>query len=131
MPCPHHHGLVLALDQGTSSSRALLFNRDGAVVASGQCALKAHFPQPGWVEQDALEIWATQRAAIAEALARGRVDIKHVHAVGLHRFRYSSHKKLGSNRSSCPGREACSSDSQLETDESFRHATWAPCPREL
>ena len=51
---------VLALDQGTTSSRSILFDRDGQIVAVAQQEFTQHFPQPGWVEHDAEEIWATQ-----------------------------------------------------------------------
>ena len=75
--------LLLALDQGTTSSRAMLFDRSGTPVAIAQREFTQHFPQPGWVEHDAHEIWATQRATIAEVLARAHVPISRVHAVGI------------------------------------------------
>ena len=53
---------VLALDAGTTSSRSLLFDVTGRIVAMAQREFTQHFPQPGWVEHDALEIWETQRA---------------------------------------------------------------------
>lgn len=58
---------ILALDQGTSSSRAMVFNHRGEVVAQAQKALTQHFPQPGWVEHDALEIWQSQ-LSVAQAV---------------------------------------------------------------
>ncbi len=51
---------ILALDQGTGSSRALVFNPGGEVMAQAQKPLTQHDPQPGWVEHDALEIWQSQ-----------------------------------------------------------------------
>ena len=75
--------LLLALDQGTTSSRAILFDRRGTPVATAQREFRQHFPRPGWVEHDADEIWATQRATIAEVLARARVTIGAVHALGI------------------------------------------------
>ena len=81
MPAPDT--LLLALDQGTTSSRAILFDRDGTPVATAQREFRQHFPQPGWVEHDAQEIWATQRATIAEVLARARTSIDRVHALGI------------------------------------------------
>jgi len=51
---------VLALDQGTTSSRSILFDHDGAIVAVAQREFTQHFPRSGWVEHDAEEIWATQ-----------------------------------------------------------------------
>ncbi len=53
---------VLALDQGTTSSRAILFDRDGNVRASASQEFKQYYPKPGWVEHDAEEIWQSQRA---------------------------------------------------------------------
>lgn len=64
---------LLALDQGTSSSRALVFDRAGRLLASAQRELTQHFPQPGWVEHDADEIWADQLACAREAVARAGV----------------------------------------------------------
>jgi glycerol kinase len=81
MPAPDT--LLLALDQGTTSSRAILFDRDGTPVASAQREFRQHFPKPGWVEHDADEIWATQRATIAEVLARAHASIDRVHALGI------------------------------------------------
>ena len=59
---------VLALDQGTSSSRALVFNRLGEVVAQAQKPLTQHYPQPGWVEHDALEIWRSQLSVAKDVI---------------------------------------------------------------
>ena len=61
---------VLALDQGTTSSRALLFEHSGDVLARAQREFTQHFPQPGWVEHDAREIWLTQLKVAGEAIAR-------------------------------------------------------------
>jgi glycerol kinase len=59
---------VLALDQGTTSSRAIVFDRAGQAVATAQQEFRQIFPQPGWVEHDANEIWASQRAVAQQAL---------------------------------------------------------------
>ena len=64
---------LLALDQGTSSSRAMVFGRDGRLLAVAQRELTQHFPQPGWVEHDADEIWAGQLACAREAVAKAGV----------------------------------------------------------
>jgi glycerol kinase len=61
---------VLALDQGTTSSRAIVFDREGRVVSVAQREFRQVFPQPGWVEHDAREIWATQHAVALEAMER-------------------------------------------------------------
>ena len=74
---------VLALDQGTTSSRAILFDREGAVRASAQAEFRQIFPQPGWVEHDATEIWATQTGVLHEALAKGRVGAADVAAIAV------------------------------------------------
>jgi glycerol kinase len=75
--------LVLALDQGTTSSRSILFDHDGSIVATAQREFTQHFPQSGWVEHDAEEIWATQVATIAEVLARARAGAEDIVAVGI------------------------------------------------
>ena len=60
---------ILALDQGTTSSRAIAFDRSGNIAALSQQSLPQHYPQAGWVEHDPLEIWDTQRRAAAEVIA--------------------------------------------------------------
>ena len=60
---------LLALDQGTSSSRAIVFHRSGRIVAMAQRELTQIFPQPGWVEHNPMEIWGSQLAVAHEALA--------------------------------------------------------------
>jgi glycerol kinase len=72
---------VLALDQGTTSSRAILFDEEGGSVAAAQREFRQIFPQPGWVEHDPKEILATQRETAREAVRK--VDIKEVMAVGI------------------------------------------------
>jgi glycerol kinase len=74
---------VLALDQGTTSSRSILFDHDGGIVATAQREFTQHFPNSGWVEHDAEEIWATQAATITEVLARARATVSDVAAVGI------------------------------------------------
>ena len=74
---------ILALDQGTTSSRAILFDRDGAIVSLAQKEFRQIFPQPGWVEHDAQEIWATQSAVAVEALGRAHVSTGDVAAIGI------------------------------------------------
>jgi glycerol kinase len=66
-------GLILALDQGTTSSRAVLVDHSGRIVATAQRELTQHYPRPGWVEQDPAEIWATQRDTAREVLAKAGV----------------------------------------------------------
>lgn len=74
---------ILALDQGTSSSRALLFDAGGRRVASAQREFTQYFPRPGWVEHDAEEIWTTQRDTAREALARAGVPAREIAAIGI------------------------------------------------
>ncbi|MCU0951122.1 MAG: glycerol kinase GlpK [Burkholderiaceae bacterium] len=74
---------LLALDQGTTSSRAIVFDRDGQPVASAQQEFRQIFPQPGWVEHDPLEIWTTQRDCAQQALARAGIGAADVAAIGV------------------------------------------------
>src|SRR3982751_4903486 len=74
---------VLALDQGTTSSRAILFDRAGSVRAVAQQEFAQGFPQPGWVEHDATEIWASQAGVMHEVLAKAGITARDVHAIGI------------------------------------------------
>ena len=74
---------ILALDQGTTSSRAVLFNRNGEVLATSQREFAQHFPQPGWVEHDAIEIWQSQRDVAAEAIAKSALAAADIAAIGI------------------------------------------------
>ena len=74
---------ILALDQGTTSSRAILFNHDGSIVATAQKEFRQIFPKPGWVEHDAQEIWATQAGVAAEVLQTARAKAADVAAIGI------------------------------------------------
>ena len=73
---------ILALDQGTTSSRAILFGRDGSIAGCAQRTFRQHYPQPGWVEHDPEEIWESQRAVAAQAL-RDSGCADEVAAVGI------------------------------------------------
>ena len=74
---------VLALDAGTTSSRSLLFDARGRIVALAQREFAQHFPRPGWVEHDPTEIWETQRATMVDALRKAGVSPRDVVAVGV------------------------------------------------
>jgi glycerol kinase len=74
---------ILALDQGTTSSRAIIFNHAGSIKAVAQKEFKQYFPQPGWVEHDANEIWATQYGVAAEAMTKAKLDPKEIAAIGI------------------------------------------------
>ena len=65
---------LLALDQGTSSSRSIVFNENGAIVAQAQREFRQYYPQPGHVEHDPFEIWETQLATARQALAAARLS---------------------------------------------------------
>ena len=74
---------VLALDQGTTSSRAIVFNRDGLPFSSSQREFTQIYPQPGWVEHNADEIWLTQSAVAAEAIAKAGLSSSDIAAIGI------------------------------------------------
>ena len=74
---------VLALDQGTTSSRAIVFDQEGAVRAVAQKEFTQHFPAAGWVEHDPQEIWASQIGVAVEALGRAQVRPKEIAAIGI------------------------------------------------
>jgi glycerol kinase len=74
---------VLALDQGTTSSRAILFDRRGRAVASAQEEFRQHYPRPGWVEHDPDDLWATTHRVALAVLRRAKVRGKDVAAVGI------------------------------------------------
>src|SRR4029450_11136150 len=74
---------VLALDQGPASSRAILFDQRGAVVAVDQHEFTQHFPKPGWVEHDPAEIWETQLSAARGVLLEARATAADVAAIGI------------------------------------------------
>ncbi|KHE66732.1 glycerol kinase [Halobacillus sp. BBL2006] len=74
---------ILSIDQGTTSSRAILFNHDGEIVETGQKEFDQHFPKPGWVEHDANEIWTSVLACIADVLRRGDVEPDQIAGIGI------------------------------------------------
>jgi len=74
---------ILALDQGTTSSRAIVFDHAGSVVAVAQQEFRQMFPQPGWVEHDAQEIWATQSNVATQALHRAGLTANDIAAIGI------------------------------------------------
>ena len=75
--------MILAIDQGTTSSRAILFDHQGAIRAVAQREFTQHFPQPGWVEHDADEIWSSQAGVITEVLAKARVQQTDLAGIGI------------------------------------------------
>ena len=74
---------IMSLDQGTTSSRAIIFNRHGETISVAQKPFTQHFPTPGWVEHDAKEIWGSQIAVLTEALAKSGLEAKDIAAIGV------------------------------------------------
>jgi glycerol kinase len=74
---------ILAIDQGTTSSRSLIFDKQGNIISSAQKEFKQIYPQPGCVEHDAEEIWSTQFGTMAEALAKAHITMKQVAGIGI------------------------------------------------
>jgi glycerol kinase len=81
---------ILALDQGTTSSRAVLFNRDGQLVATAQQEFTQYFPKPGWVEHDALEIWQTQKKVMRDVVQKAGVSASQIQSIGIANQRETS-----------------------------------------
>ncbi len=81
---------ILALDQGTTSCRAILFDESVAVAGVAQKEFRQHFPRPGWVEHDAQEIWSTQAGVVTEAIERAHLQRSDIAAVGLTNQRETS-----------------------------------------
>lgn len=74
---------ILSLDQGTTSSRAIVFNKQGAIVSTAQKEFRQIYPKPGWVEHDAQEIWSTQAGTAAEAVASAGINGKALSGIGI------------------------------------------------
>ena len=74
---------ILSLDQGTTSSRAIVFDKKGNIVSMAQKEFTQHFPKPGWVEHDPQEIWSTQAGVAAEAIAKKGLNVENIAAIGI------------------------------------------------
>jgi len=74
---------ILSLDQGTTSSRAIIFDHDGQTVATAQKEFTQYYPKPGWVEHDPEEIWSTQAGVALEAITRADLDSSAIKAIGI------------------------------------------------
>ncbi|MDY7394705.1 glycerol kinase GlpK [Aureibaculum sp. 2210JD6-5] len=74
---------ILALDQGTTSSRAIVFDKKGNIISVAQKEFTQHFPKPGWVEHDPTEIWSTQAGVAAEAIAKKGLNVENIAAIGI------------------------------------------------
>ncbi|MCF2661753.1 glycerol kinase GlpK [Pseudoflavonifractor phocaeensis] len=74
---------VIALDQGTTSSRCILFDREQNIIGVAQREFTQHYPQPGWVEHDPMEIWSSQYSVLTEVLAQSGVSPEEIAAIGI------------------------------------------------
>lgn len=74
---------ILALDQGTTSSRAILFNKQGKIVSDAQRLFQQHFPKPGWVEHDPMEIWTSQVTVATEAATKANITAGQIAGIGI------------------------------------------------
>ena len=74
---------IMALDQGTTSSRCILFDKKGSICSMAQMEFTQIFPKPGWVEHDPMEIWSTQIAVAAKAMGKLGVTEKDIAAIGI------------------------------------------------
>ncbi|MGN0587153.1 MAG: FGGY family carbohydrate kinase, partial [Oscillospiraceae bacterium] len=74
---------IMALDQGTTSSRCILFDKNGAEVSKAQKEFTQYYPKPGWVEHDPVEIWAAQMGVAKEAMLMAGADSSDIAAIGI------------------------------------------------
>ena len=74
---------IIALDQGTTSSRAIIFDKNLNIIEKAQKEFTQIFPQPGWVEHNPMEIWASQRSVLTEVIAQSGISLKDVAAIGI------------------------------------------------
>ncbi|MGI6204033.1 MAG: glycerol kinase GlpK [Anaerovoracaceae bacterium] len=74
---------IMALDQGTTSSRCIIFNRRGEIISSAQYGFRQIFPRPGWVEHDPMEIWSTQYSSAVDALKNKGINASDIAAIGI------------------------------------------------
>ena len=74
---------ILAFDQGTTSCRALIFDKKGTIISTSQREFTQYFPKPGWVEHDAMEIWSTQMAMAAETVTKKGLEATNIAAIGI------------------------------------------------
>ena len=74
---------IMALDQGTTSSRCIIYDRGGKQISSAQLEFKQYYPQQSWVEHDANEIWSSQMTVAYEAMLKARLTYKDIDAIGI------------------------------------------------
>jgi glycerol kinase len=82
--------LVLAMDQGTTSSRAILFDSNYAIVEQAQCEFEQHFPNSGWVEHNAMDIWKTSLSTARQAIAKAGISTQQIASIGITNQRETS-----------------------------------------
>jgi glycerol kinase len=75
--------LILTLDQGTTSSRAILFNKNGKIISLAQKEFTQYYPKPSWVEHDPMEIWSSQASVITEAILKENLKAENISAIGI------------------------------------------------
>jgi glycerol kinase len=78
-----HEGFILSIDQGTTSSRCILFNRNAEIVSSAQQEIKSFFPQEGFVEQDPMEIYSSVRETFLECIEKSSISVNQISAIGI------------------------------------------------
>src|SRR6056297_1130582 len=74
---------ILSLDQGTTSSRAIIFDQKGFIVSQAQAEFQQIYPKAGWVEHDGNEIWSTQASTVAEAIAKAGINGNNLAGIGI------------------------------------------------
>ncbi len=74
---------ILAFDQGTTSCRAVIFDKKGSIISTSQREFTQYFPKPGWVEHDAMEIWSTQVSIATETVTKKGLEAKNIAAIGI------------------------------------------------
>ena len=74
---------ILALDAGTTSSRSIIFNKKGEIVAISQYEFTQNFPKKNWVEHDPVEIWETQLKSIKEVIKKAKINVDQIHSIGI------------------------------------------------
>ncbi|HSP47972.1 MAG TPA: FGGY family carbohydrate kinase, partial [Clostridiaceae bacterium] len=74
---------VIALDQGTTSSRALVFDKEQSIIAVAQKEFNQFYPRQGWVEHNPMEIWSSQYSVLTEVMAQGGISAEEIAAIGI------------------------------------------------
>ena len=74
---------ILSLDQGTTSSRAIVFDNNGLPVSTAQKEFRQFYPKPGWVEHSPEEIWSTQAGVAMEAIAKAGIESRNIQSIGI------------------------------------------------